>query len=79
VRHPAKRRQLKTVLQKIMYRVARVIEHARRMPWISIAVSSPICASLFTCRYRLHKAAKLLSQAASFATECLEGALARGA
>ncbi|MDT0499300.1 IS1380 family transposase, partial [Algiphilus sp. W345] len=31
VRHPAKRRRLKTVLQEIMYRAARVIEHARRM------------------------------------------------
>jgi len=45
--------------------------------WISVTVSSPICASLFTCRrgcrYRLHEAAKLLSQATSFATECPEG------
>jgi len=31
VRHTAKRRRLKTVLQEIMYRTARVIEHARRM------------------------------------------------
>lgn len=30
VRHPAKRRRLKTVLQEIMYRAARVIVHARR-------------------------------------------------
>jgi hypothetical protein len=31
VRHPAKRRRLKTVLQEIMYRAARYIAHARRL------------------------------------------------
>lgn len=31
VRHPAKRRRLKTVLQEIMYRAAKYIEHARRL------------------------------------------------
>ena len=30
-RHPAKRRRLKTVLQEIMYRAARMIEHARKI------------------------------------------------
>lgn len=30
VRHPAKRRRLKTVLQELMYRAAHVIRHARR-------------------------------------------------
>ena len=31
VRHPAKRRRLKTVLQEIMYRAAKYVEHARRL------------------------------------------------
>jgi hypothetical protein len=31
IRHPAKRRRLKTVLQEIMYRAARMIEHARKI------------------------------------------------
>jgi len=31
IRHPAKRRRLKTVLQEIMYRAAKVVEHARRL------------------------------------------------
>lgn len=30
IRHPAKRRRLKTVLQEIMYRAAKFVEHARR-------------------------------------------------
>lgn len=29
VRHPAKRRRLKTVLQEIMYRAAKLVDHAR--------------------------------------------------
>jgi hypothetical protein len=32
VRHPAKRRRLKTVLQEIMYRAAKVVAHARQ--WV---------------------------------------------
>lgn len=31
IRHPAKRRRLKTVLQEIMYRAARMVEHARKL------------------------------------------------
>ena len=31
VKHPAKRRRLKTVLQEIMYRSAKYVEHARRL------------------------------------------------
>lgn len=31
VRHPARRRRLKTVLQEIMYRAARFIAHARHL------------------------------------------------
>jgi hypothetical protein len=31
IRHPAKRRRLKTVLQEIMYRAAKVVAHARRL------------------------------------------------
>jgi hypothetical protein len=31
VRHPAKRRRIKTVLQEIIYRAAKVVEHARRL------------------------------------------------
>ncbi len=31
IRHPAKRRQLKTVLQEIMYRAAKFVAHARRL------------------------------------------------
>lgn len=31
IRHPAKRRRLKTVLQEIMYRAAKFIEHARAL------------------------------------------------
>jgi len=31
IRHPAKRRRLKTVLQEILYRAAKVVEHARRL------------------------------------------------
>lgn len=30
IRHPAKRRRLKTVLQEIMYRAAKFVAHARR-------------------------------------------------
>jgi hypothetical protein len=31
IRHPAKRRRLKTVLQEIMYRAAKFVAHARRL------------------------------------------------
>jgi len=31
IRHPAKRRRLKTVLQEVMYRAAKFVEHARRL------------------------------------------------
>jgi hypothetical protein len=31
IRHPAKRRRIKTVLQEIMYRAAQFVEHARRL------------------------------------------------
>jgi hypothetical protein len=31
IRHPAKRRRIKTVLQEIMYRVAKFVAHARRL------------------------------------------------
>ena len=31
IRHPAKRRRIKTVLQEVMYRAAKFVEHARRM------------------------------------------------
>ena len=31
IRHPASRRRLKTVLQEIMYRAAKVVQHARRL------------------------------------------------
>ncbi len=31
IRHPAKRRRLKTVLQELMYRAAKFVEHARRL------------------------------------------------
>ncbi len=31
IRQPAKRRRLKTVLQEIMYRAAKFVEHARRL------------------------------------------------
>ncbi len=30
IRHPAKRRRLKTVLQEIMYQAAKFVAHARR-------------------------------------------------
>ncbi len=33
IRHPAKRRRIKTVLQEVMYRAAKFVEHARRMRW----------------------------------------------
>ena len=31
IRHPAKRRRIKTVLQEVMYRAAKFVEHARRL------------------------------------------------
>ncbi|MEF3192799.1 MAG: transposase, partial [Halothiobacillaceae bacterium] len=31
IRHPAKRRRLKTVLQEIMYRAAKFVAHARKL------------------------------------------------
>jgi hypothetical protein len=31
IRHPAKRRRIRTVLQEIMYRAAKVVSHARRL------------------------------------------------
>ena len=31
IRHPAKRRRLKTVLQEVMYRAAKFVMHARRL------------------------------------------------
>lgn len=31
IRHPAKRRRIKTVLQEVMYRTAKFVEHARRL------------------------------------------------
>jgi hypothetical protein len=31
VRHPAKRRRIKTVLQEVMYRAAKFVAHARRL------------------------------------------------
>ena len=31
VRHPAKRRRLKTVMQELIYRAGRIIEHGRRL------------------------------------------------
>ena len=31
VRHPAKRRRLKTVLQEIMFRAAKFVDHARQL------------------------------------------------
>lgn len=31
IRHPAKRRRIKTVLQEIMYRAAKFVAHARRL------------------------------------------------
>lgn len=31
IRHPARRRRLKTVLQEIMYRAAKLVEHARKL------------------------------------------------
>lgn len=31
IRHPAKRRRIKTVLQELMYRAAKFVEHARRL------------------------------------------------
>ena len=31
MRHPAKRRRLKTVLQELIYRAGRLIEHGRRL------------------------------------------------
>ena len=31
IRHPAKRRRIKTVLQEIMYRAAKLVPHARRL------------------------------------------------
>jgi hypothetical protein len=31
IRHPAKRRRIKTVLQEIMYRAAQLVAHARKL------------------------------------------------
>ena len=31
IRHPAKRRRIKTVLQEVMYRAAKFVERARRL------------------------------------------------
>lgn len=31
IRHPAKRRRIRTVLQEIMYRAAKFVAHARRL------------------------------------------------
>ncbi len=31
VRHPAKRRRIKTVIQQLIYRARRLIEHGRRL------------------------------------------------
>jgi hypothetical protein len=41
LRHPAKRRRLRTVLQEIMYRAAQVIHKARQW-WLDFGQSSPV-------------------------------------
>lgn len=41
IRHPAKRRRLRTVLQQIMYRAAQVI-HKSRQWWLDLGYASPV-------------------------------------
>lgn len=41
IRHPAKRRRLRTVLQEIMYRAAQVIRKARQW-WLDLGYASPV-------------------------------------
>jgi hypothetical protein len=45
IRHPAKRRRIKTVLQEIIYRAAQVIHKARQW-WLDLGQASPV-AKLF--------------------------------
>jgi hypothetical protein len=45
IRHPAKRRRIRTVLQEIMYRAAQVIHKARQW-WLDLGQASPV-ARLF--------------------------------
>lgn len=45
IRHPAKRRRIRTVLQEIMYRAAQVI-HTARQWWLDLGQASPV-ARLF--------------------------------
>lgn len=42
IRHPAKRRRIKTVLQEIMYRAAKLVAHARRLTLETSVATSPI-------------------------------------
>ena len=51
VRHPAKRRRIKTVLQEIMYRAAKFVSHARRLVLDfgrGVAVHVNVCEMLQT-------------------------------
>jgi hypothetical protein len=45
IRHPAKRRRIRTVLQEVMYRAAQVIHKARQW-WLDLGQASPV-AKLF--------------------------------
>jgi hypothetical protein len=45
IRNPAKRRRIRTVLQKIMHRAAQVIHQARQW-WLDLGQASPV-ARLF--------------------------------
>lgn len=59
IRHPAKRRRLKSVLQEVMYRAAKFVAHARRMTldfgrgWAAhVAVFAQLQTALCTARPR---------------------------
>lgn len=52
IRHPAKRRRLRTVLQEIMYRAAQVIHRARQW-WLDLGRASPVARVFAYLRERL--------------------------
>ncbi len=52
LRHPAKRRRIKTVLQEIMYRAAQVIHKAREW-WLDLGKTSPVAQVFALLQQRL--------------------------
>ncbi|AEF99269.1 IS1380 family transposase [Methylomonas methanica] len=52
IRHPAKRRRIRTVLQEIMYRAAQVIHKARQW-WLDLGQASPVARLFEYLQHRL--------------------------